>query len=81
MYPIQVSGNVKVAEAVWFTPGGTTLGIVRVVTPHETKYYIGAGKGIDEKFDAMYIAMHGAPFPKEAGSVLLPDYGPPIPFG
>lgn len=81
MYPIQVSGDVKVADAIWFTPGGTTLGIVRVVTPFETKYYIGVGKGYDENLDATHIAMYGTPFPSNAGAVLLPDYGPPIPYG
>lgn len=65
----------------WFT-GDQCIGIVQIVQEHQKqeyrqtgnadfKYYIGVGKGQNEKEDAQYIAEWGVPFPKDAGDKLF----------
>ena len=72
MYPIQVSGDVTIHEASWFTNGPGTVGIVRTSTPYDgTKYYIGTGRGLDEREDVLHIADYGSTFPFEAGNALF----------
>lgn len=65
----------------WFS-GRQCVGIVQVVQDHQKdqyrqtgtadfKYYIGVGRGEDEKADKSYIAEHGSPFDTAAGDVLF----------
>ena len=66
---------------IWFT-SSQCVGIVQIVQDHEKnsyrqtgnadfKYYIGVGKGQNEKDDALYISEWSAPFDKKAGDVLF----------
>lgn len=66
---------------IWFA-GNECIGIIQIVQEHERdtyrqtgeadfKYYIGVGKGQDERADAEYISEWGVPFDKEAGNVLF----------
>lgn len=65
----------------WFA-GQECVGIVQVVQDHQKdtylqtgvadfKYYIGVGKGRDEKADAMHIAEFGTAFDFASGTVLF----------
>jgi len=65
----------------WFT-GDQCIGIVQVVQEHQKqeyrqtgnadfKYYIGVGKGQNEKEDAQHISEWGVPFPSDAGDKLF----------
>lgn len=54
----------------WFN-GRACVGVVRVDTGYEIKYYIGVGKGYDEQDDIMFIASFGSTFPVAAGEVLF----------
>jgi len=65
----------------WFT-GDQCIGIVQIVQEHQKqeyrqtgnadfKYYIGVGKGQNEKEDAQYIAEWGVPFPSDVGDKLF----------
>jgi hypothetical protein len=65
----------------WYS-GNECIGIVQIVQEHEIeeyrqtgqanyKYYIGVGKGQNEKVDAQFIADYGVPFDREAGNVLF----------
>lgn len=65
----------------WYT-SSHCMGIVQIVQDHEVesyrqtgdadfKYYIGVGKGQNEKEDAQYISEWGVPFDKAAGDVLF----------
>jgi len=52
--------------------GRQTIGVVRVVDPHDgPKYYIGVGFGADEHQDKLHIRQWGTRFPNDAGDVLF----------
>ena len=70
-----------ITGSIWFA-GNECIGIVQIVQEHERdtyrqtgdanfKYYIGVGKGQNEKTDAEYISEWGVPFHKDAGDVLF----------
>ena len=70
-----------ISGSIWFA-GNECIGIVQVVQEHERdtyrqtgdadfKYYIGVGKGKNEKEDAQYISEWGVPFDKDAGDILF----------
>jgi hypothetical protein len=70
-----------ITGSIWFA-GNECIGIVQIVQEHERdtyrqtgdadfKYYIGVGKGQNEKDDAQYISEWGVPFDKDAGNVLF----------
>jgi hypothetical protein len=70
-----------IIDQIWFA-GNECIGIVQIVQDHEKntyrqtgnadfKYYIGVGKGQNEKDDALYISEWGMPFDKAAGDVLF----------
>lgn len=74
--------NMKVIDAVWFTPGvraGNTVGIVLVedMTMHYTKAYVGNSNGLNETEDSFLIAQWGAKVPRAMAESLfgpLPDW-------
>ena len=70
-----------ITGSIWFA-GNECIGIVQIVQEHQKqeyrqtgnadfKYYIGVGKGQNEKADAEFIADHGMPFDSKAGDVLF----------
>jgi hypothetical protein len=61
----------KIIGRIWFTPQGTTIGIVLVNDGFENKAYIGVGEGADSDEDEKYIASHGSPFPIHAAKMLM----------
>ena len=55
----------KVLGATWYTQfalSGAIIGIVKVEDYGEIKYYIGLGKGQDEKWDTDMVLRNGARF-------------------
>lgn len=54
----------KIIQSYWFTPPmSPCVGIIKVKTESgENKFYIGTGKGIDERADEEYIKNFGTPF-------------------
>lgn len=72
-----------ITKTYWFNSlDGHCIGIVQIVQDHQKetyrqtgevdfKYYIGVGRGEDEKTDASWIAEHGVPFDKTAGDTLF----------
>lgn len=61
----------KVLDVRWFC-GRTNVGIVRASDEYDgIKYYIAAVSGLDELYDAQFIADWGSTFPKEAGNKLF----------
>ena len=54
----------KIIQSYWFTPPmSPCIGIIKVKTKSgENKFYIGTGKGIDERADEEYIKNFGTPF-------------------
>ncbi len=70
-----------ITGSIWFA-GNECIGIVQVIQENQIdeyrqtgnadfKYYIGVGKGQNEKTDAQYIAEWGMPFDRKAGNVLF----------
>jgi hypothetical protein len=64
----------KILGVRWFT-GASCVGIVRVDTGREIKYYIGSCTGADigstEEIDKEYISAYGASFPNHVGDTLF----------
>lgn len=60
-------------DVKWFSNSTGTVGIVKVQDSitGKFKYYIGAGKGVDEGFDSKYIAEWGSHFPLEAAIAIF----------
>ena len=54
----------KIIQSWWFTPPlQPCIGIIKVETETgENKFYIGTGKGENQKADEEYIKKFGAPF-------------------
>jgi hypothetical protein len=50
--------NSKIIDSVWFN----RIGIVKVDTEFEIKWYIGEGKGLNQQEDEDTIANRGTPF-------------------
>jgi len=48
----------QIVESIWFDK----IGIVKIANEYQTKWYIGIGKGLDQKADEKYIAQWGSPF-------------------
>ena len=63
--------TMKILDSVWFTQYAHCIGIVKVQTYDEIKFYIGVGNGRDQKADEQFIAERGARFPQYAGESLL----------
>ncbi len=62
----------KVLNAVWYTPFTTnidTIGIIKVDTGFEIKYYIGTGYGKNEEEDIQRIVNYGDRFYPEVFEV------------
>lgn len=61
----------QVLDTFWYYPafsGRTNIGIVKVRDGYETKFFIGAVSGIDEKKDIEDILVRGSRFyPEELG--------------
>ena len=53
-----------ITDVIWYTTTHSEcIGIVTGHSEHgEYKHYIGVGKGVDEKVDALFIAQTGARF-------------------
>ena len=60
----------NITDVFWFS-GRDCIGIVKVKTETEIKYYIGKALGTTEDQDAMFIAKNGSKFPFEAGEALF----------
>lgn len=60
----------KVLDVMWFS-GPSCIGVVKVRSYDEIKFYIGVAPGTDEDYDKQYIADYGSRFPNTAGVVLL----------
>lgn len=61
--------KIEILDSVWFG----TIGIVKIDTGFETKWYIGKGEGISQKDDEEFIASYGTPFYPKMLSLFFMD--------
>jgi len=66
-----LGGDMKVLGVRWFT-GRDTVGVVKVETEFDgIRYYVGAGKGLDEQSDMQYICDWGAKVSDAIGEAIF----------
>lgn len=56
---------------IWFTNPHGVIGVAKVTTNGETKYYISAVSGLDVAIDEETVISWGARFPDAAGDALF----------
>lgn len=61
----------EILDAIWFSNGSGCIGIVKVRSYDEIKFYISSVPGLSEDADKHYVADYGSRFPHAAGMELL----------